>query len=105
MRAGKLRNRVTIQTQTTAQNAIGEPAVTWAGTAQRWASLEPLSVEERVIAHQVTPVATHKMKFRYDSTIVENTRITFGSRTFYVTASSDPDTKTHELDVLVREEK
>lgn len=46
MRAGRLRQRVTVQQKTVTRNDYGEEIVTWADVLTAWAAVEPLRGRE-----------------------------------------------------------
>lgn len=84
MRIGRLRHRVTIQQYTTTDNEYGEPVPTWADVATVWASVEPLSGNERMIAQQRNASLTHKVVIRYLAGVTAEMRVKFGDRYFAI---------------------
>jgi len=64
---GRMRNRVTIQKGTETADAYGQPVITWADFATRWAQITPLRGSERVQALQLDASLTHKMLMYRDS--------------------------------------
>lgn len=108
MKQGTLRHRLTIETPTQSQNAIGESVPAYAAAFQRWGAVEELRGDEIISAQQTTPVATAKIRVRHESTIVPNSRITGRvggrARTWYVVASANPDHRNAALELLARED-
>jgi len=83
IRAGELRNLVTIQTPTvTVTN--GDPATTWATFSQVWAKVEPLSTGEQQRAAMVEAQLSHRITIRYLSGVLPTMRILWGTRIFYL---------------------
>ena len=67
MRAGQMRNRVTIQRATETADTYGQPVITWADWETRWARITPLRGTERVQALQLDASLTHKIMVYRDS--------------------------------------
>lgn len=84
MRAGQLRHRVTLQSFTATQNGYGEESRSYSDSATAWASIEPVTAAERLDGGQVSPSATHRIRFRERTDITPTMRLKFGTRTFEV---------------------
>jgi SPP1 family predicted phage head-tail adaptor len=84
MRSGRMRHRVVIQTQTESRDTHGGVSRTWADTATRWASIEPLRGREFYSAQQVNANVTHKIGMRYYSGLTPTHRLKFGTRIFNI---------------------
>jgi SPP1 family predicted phage head-tail adaptor len=93
IRAGDLRHPVTIQSLGDAEETDewGKSVETWETVAEAWASIEQLSGEERAIANQTTPSATHRLVIRTDVIIDASMRVLFGSRRFDIATAFRPD--------------
>lgn len=65
LKAGRLRQMVELQRLTTARNSDGETVETWTKYARVPASVEPLSVRERLSADQMDSAVTVKVLLRY----------------------------------------
>lgn len=70
MRAGTLRERVTIQAATVSQDAYGEPIETWSNIGTNptvWANVGSRASGERFIsgAEQVQASVSHTVRIRY----------------------------------------
>ncbi len=65
MRAGELRQRITIQQATDTQAASGETTQTWTTYKAVFAKIEPASGQETWRAAQVNPLLTHAVTIRY----------------------------------------
>ncbi len=104
MPAGDYDKLVTIEAATDgARNSYGEPAsVTWASAGQRWAKIEDGSGRELVRVRQVDPsisaVITLRERF---AGLNERHRITYGERTFNVSAVLGQDDRTAKRGQIV----
>lgn len=105
MQAGKLRQRVEIQTLTTTQDGYGEMVESWATLATVWGEMRPslratreafgASVEQR------SARTTYECKLRYKAGLDPyRTRLVWDGRTFDVESVMDPDGRTRELVLL-----
>lgn len=85
MRAGRLRNQVTIQTPTeTRSGTSGQVVKSWATLATVWAGIEPLSGRELAQAGAEQSVSDFRIVLRYLSTVTNKCRVVFGSRVFEI---------------------
>lgn len=106
MQIGPLRQRVTIQDFTVAQNAYGEPVETWANVTTVWAEVLPARGQERFVAagDQQLATLTHVVRMRYyDGLSPVDHRLVWGSITLDVESVQDPDGRRREMRVLCRE--
>ena len=98
MRAGSLRLRLTIQTATEAQDAIGHPAKTWSTNIVVWGSLNPISGRERQEATgQVGGEATHVAVIRAHTNATVAARLLFGTRVFDINSVGNRDERGAEM--------
>jgi SPP1 family predicted phage head-tail adaptor len=67
MRAGELRHRIGIQTQSETQDAYGAALITYATAATVWGAIWPLAGNELFKAAQIHPEATSRVRIRYYS--------------------------------------
>ena len=96
--SGKLDYQAVIQTPTEGVNSIGEPTLSWATFATRWASIEPLSGGEQVANMAMEGTVTHRMKMRYTAGLKPKMRIVADSRTFEITSVVEKGRReAHEL--------
>jgi SPP1 family predicted phage head-tail adaptor len=84
MQIGRIRNRVTLQQLTTANDGQGGRAKTFATLAQVWARLEPWKGNENVSAGQQHSELLTKVTIRYRDDVKPKQRIVFGSRTLEI---------------------
>lgn len=85
VRAGQLRNLITIQSNTDSRDAYGGVTNSWGTHVQVWASVNPLSGRERQGDDKITGDSVFEFIFRHDpsvSRILTGMRISWDSRTF-----------------------
>lgn len=103
---GKLRERIAIQTATTAANAYGEQVETWATLATVWAQVEYrlLVSDEEQRAGRLSDLRTVHYTIRSRSDFNEKARIVYDSKTYDITAISiTPDKQFMTLETQSRE--
>jgi len=85
MRAGRLRDTVTIETSTVSSTAseYNEPRATWTKLATVRAEIKQADAGETTEAGQVNPEGTVEITIRYLSGVNSKSRIKFGSRYLY----------------------
>lgn len=101
---GKLRHLVSIQTSAETKDTFGQPVLTWTTTAQRYASIEPLSGRELERARQIQPDITHKVTMRHYEGLNTKQRISFDSRIFYITQVLNPEERSLQTSILAIEQ-
>jgi len=87
MRAGRLKNRVSLQNFTESQSSTGFPTKTWATVATVWAGIEAQRGGESQHAGELVASMTTKIILRYSSSLsaIDTTwRILFGTRIFSI---------------------
>jgi SPP1 family predicted phage head-tail adaptor len=100
MRAGRLRERVTIQTQVEGvEDTFGAPAMTWSDVATVWAEVMVLSGREAFRMAQVQPEATLRVVMRYRAGVTSQCRLQWGDLYLYP-LSVTYDQKQTELTLL-----
>ena len=85
MRAGSLRKYIAIQRPATTQNASGGFDTSWTTVISTWASIEPLSTRERLLAAQAQSEIDHRITVRYCDELASmdsSWRATWNSRVF-----------------------
>jgi SPP1 family predicted phage head-tail adaptor len=102
---GRLRHRVTLQTQgTRTANADGQLAVGgWTDVGTYWAEVRPLSGRELANAAQIKATVTHSVTMRYSGLIDATSRILFGARIFSVLSVLNAAEKNRRYDLIVQE--
>lgn len=103
MQAGKLRHRVTIQTQTATQGTFGEPADTWTDVDTVWASVEPLSGREFLDARQMQADVTTRVTIRYLAGVIPSMRVKYGTRTLDILGVVNREERDRTMELMCRE--
>lgn len=95
MDIGALRDRITIQSQSTTQDAIGEPVQAWVEVATVWASVRDLTGREFLAAQAAQNTVQTKILIRHRAGIVPAMRVLRGTTIYNVeavlNASGRPD--------------
>lgn len=105
MRAGRLRHRVTVQSETQATDGAGGYGLSWTNVGEVWAAVEPMSARERTEAGQLEDATTHRIMIRYRSDVVPTGkhRVLFGTRTFNVREIINQDERKEHLVLMCDE--
>lgn len=103
MRAGQLRQRVTIQEKSVTRNSYGEEVITWSDVATVWASVEPLSGREFLDAQRAGAEVTTRIRIRYRSGIAPEMRVTYGDHVYDIKAVIDVEERHREIQLMCRE--
>lgn len=103
MRAGRLRNLVTIERKTGARDDDGGERVTWATLVSVWAAIEPLNGKEFLGSEQTQSEVTGKIVMRYPVDVKPQDRITYGGKTYAVHALLQTRLDRREVVALVSE--
>ncbi len=87
--AGRLRDRITIQTKSVTRDAYGAEVVTWTTLATVWASVETLSGREYLATisggiPQVRSERLSRVVIRYRPDVRETMQISYGTRTLRI---------------------
>lgn len=81
LRAGDLRESITIESPVEATNAYGESTLTWSPIARRRAAIRGLQIAEVMSAQEPYTVATHEVECRYVPELKASMRLIWDSRT------------------------
>ncbi len=102
--AGDLNRHITIQSQSTTQDAYGQQTTTWDDLMSCWASIHAATSKEVYAASGFTSQVSHKITIRFPALALRsNMRVIHRERTFNVQALSDPDEGRVQLDLLCLE--
>lgn len=107
MRAGRLDQRITIQTPTSNAGTRGQRI------DPQWenlhitipASIVELSGRELELSKQYVPTATHEIRIRYHTNINEACRCIWGDRILSIGHIYNPTNRRHELRMVCEERK
>ena len=103
MRAGKLRQRVTIQDKSVSQNTYGEEVITYVDWATVWAAVEPLRGREFLEGRQITAEVSTRIRIRYRSGISPEMRVKFGSKVYDVHSIIHIEEREREIHLMCQE--
>ena len=103
MRAGPMRQRITIETPTETQAADGSITRTWETFITVWASIEPLAGREYFAAAREQADVSHRIRMRYTEGITHKTRVSFESRIFEIESVINTGERNRELILMCRE--
>lgn len=105
MRAGRLRQRVTIQSKSVVQDSYGAEVITWGNYLTCWAAVEP--VRGREFAElQMAGAETHtRMVIRWpgDLDVTTDMRLVHGSRYYDIESVIRVDERRREVQLMCRE--
>lgn len=100
MQAGKLRQRVSLQSVAWNRNTYAEPVATWTTYATRWAEVLDLSGRELQQAQQVNAEVSVGVNIRWMDGVEPSHRVIFGSRTLEIVSVRDPENLGVKLQLL-----
>lgn len=103
MKAGLLRQRITLQSVALTPDGAGGATETWSDFATLYARVAPLSAREPFQAHQIASEATHAITLRYYPGVSDKMRVRYGNRTFLIESIVDEDERHRGLLLLCRE--
>ena len=103
MKAGDLRERVTIQAKTVTFNAYNEPIETWSDLVSVCAAFPDQNGKEMRAAQKLYSSVTAVIVIRYRSDITVLHRVLHGSRVYEIQAVIDENMRHHWLFLYVRE--
>ncbi len=105
MRAGAMRQRISLQKKTASRGAMGGEVISWVTQTTTWADARPLSGAESVSAEQYQSSTTVEFRIRYDSAAVPKPewRVLWGPNTYEIIAVINVDGRNRELRLQCRE--
>lgn len=86
---GALRARLAIEEPVSTPDGGGGAVVSWQAVAEVWASVTPVTGDERLEADATTARVTHRIVIRHRSGIRACMRLRLGDRIFQITAVLD----------------
>lgn len=101
MRAGRLNERVTVQTKQATRDEYGAELITWVDSATVWMEVEPLNGREFLVARQGQSEITTRFRCRWRSGITTTTtRLVWRAQPFSVVEVIDRNAARTELEIL-----
>jgi SPP1 family predicted phage head-tail adaptor len=103
--AGSLNRRITLQQGIPGSTSEGDATQTWTPLGDLWASVNPMSTQELLLAAQRSEEVTHIVTIRWRAQFPapENLRILYGQRLFFVVGTQDPDEGHRTLQMRCKE--
>lgn len=102
MTAGRLNRIVIIEKPCVTRNAIGDEIESWSPVGRVWASVQPLSGREFMIARQAQTEVTVRVRMRYYPGLKTNMRLRCGRSTFVIVSIIDEKLAGRWLEILCR---
>jgi SPP1 family predicted phage head-tail adaptor len=100
VRAGKLRHRITIQTQTKTQDTTGSVIASWSTFATLWASVDDESGREGYSASQVQSERTTNIRIREYPGITPKMRVVHGADAYDIESVIRDPTHARQLQLI-----
>lgn len=103
MTAGRLRHKVSIESETVTNDAQGGIIRTWAHVFYAFASIAPIRGKEYFQSQQMQSDTSHKITLRYNSetsTITTAHRIAFDSRCFNIQSIIDINERNKIIELM-----
>lgn len=104
MRAGDLKDVITLQSNAPTQDAGGAPVDAWTDVATVRAAIEPLAGREFFDAARVVADISHRIRIRYRAGVTEAMRVVENGRTFDIEAVLEVERR-RQLHLMCRELK
>lgn len=101
---GDFRHRLTLQAADEIEDGAGGVTRTWEAIGQVWAAIEPLSLDDKLLADKRLGVLTHRFLLRHRTDVTLSHRFVLGLRVFIIRALRDPDQRGRLLECLVEEQ-
>ena len=91
MRAGLLRNRITIEQNTPTRDSFGAEVEQWSTFATLWAMVETVSGLETINQQQAAALTTHRITLRFYDGVEPAMRVNWDGRLFDIhSIEADP---------------
>jgi SPP1 family predicted phage head-tail adaptor len=103
MKAGALKNLVSLQSASSTQGSTGEESQTWSTYATAWASISPMAGRELEHASQVFASANYKIIIRHNSSVTPSHRVLWGTRIFEINAVLNVLERNREMELYCKE--
>lgn len=103
MRAGPLRNKITIQSVTETSDGMGGFTEAWATYTTAYAEIKPVKGEEALEHKKLEHGLVHRIWIRYQPGITTKMRIVWGSRTMKIIGLRNPDERNKMLEIIADE--
>ena len=102
VKAGRLRQRITLQAKSVTRDAMGGEVITWADQVTIWASAEPLRGREFFAAQQEQAEISIRFVIRYRSDVTTAWRVMWETRAYDIVEIIDIDGRHKEQQIMAR---
>ena len=104
MRAGHLRHRIAIQTDTETRDSDGGIVHNWSTDETVWGAVNPVAGDEKIDGQRYVSTATHKITIRYYSgQLTPSQRLVFGLRIFGILSIMNKYERDREIQLICKE--
>lgn len=103
MRAGQLRERVTIQQKSVARDAYGAEVITWLELDTVWGSVEPLTGAEFHEQTAERSTINTRIRIRHRTDVEPEMRAVWGSRVYDIHSVINPHSDRREVVLMCLE--
>lgn len=100
---GRMRDRVSIQSETRTSDGRGGYTKTWTTLATVWAQISPLRAAEQVEAGALQGVTVFRATIRYRDDVTTPMRVLWGSRVFNIRGITNTDERKRFTELLCEE--
>lgn len=98
----ELTHRVTLQSRSVTQDALGQEAASWADVVTVWAQAQPLRGREFFAAGQTQSEVTTRFLIRWRSDVVPTMRVIWRGEPYDIDAAIDVDGARQVLELMCR---
>jgi SPP1 family predicted phage head-tail adaptor len=99
---GALDRRLTLEAPVESADGSGGVTRSFSAVATLWASVDPVSARENVVADALGADVTHRIRIRYDSSITLRHRFRDGDAVFRIVAIRARDKRFLDIDAAQR---
>jgi SPP1 family predicted phage head-tail adaptor len=103
MRAGEMDKRINIQYPAKSKNSFNEDIVTYTTLSTIWASVEPVTGNERFLQQEKISETTVRFRIRYRSDITTDKQILYKNKKYDILSIINRDDLYRELIVFAKE--
>lgn len=100
MRAGRLRNRLVLQSQVETRGAAGGVSISWNTEATVWGAIEPLTAKEFTAIEQTQNEVKVRIVMRYYAGMDESWRVVNGGRAYAIESIINENDRDRMLTLL-----
>lgn len=100
-----MRQRLALEVADEIEDGAGGVARTWEPLGEVWASLIPMTANDRVVADRRIGAVSHRIVIRHRSDLTLSHRFRLGARIFLVRAIRDPEERERIIECLTLEER